>query len=212
LLTEAQIVEAALKLAGDASLEDVSMRALARELGVPVMTVYNYVPSKEALYELVLNHVLRPVRVPSPESGSWVERMRRLQTDARRALGNYPGLSLSRHGGGSAESARLAEGVLSILSSAGFGPDESALVFATLYTFVTGQLEVDATAELTGRAEATLDAVTSPAKVSRDKAFEFGLDAVIEGLKAKVANERQQRSRARARATGRAPSQTSRHS
>ena len=72
-----------------------------------------------------------------------------------------------------------------------------------------GQLEVDATAELTGRAEATLDAVTSPAKVSRDKAFEFGLDAVIEGLKAKVATERQLRSRARARERGRVPSQAS---
>jgi len=112
--------------------------------------------------------------------------------------------------GGSAEGARLAEGVLSILASAGFGQDEAALVFATLYTFVTGQLEVDATAELTGRAEATLDSVTSPAKLSRDKAFEFGLDAVIEGLKAKVANERQQRNRTRAPAKGRAPSQAPR--
>ena len=40
------------------------MRTLAQELGVPVMTIYNYVANKDALYELVLNHVLRSIRVP----------------------------------------------------------------------------------------------------------------------------------------------------
>src|SRR5215472_2439244 len=66
-LTEQRIVAAALKLSADGWLEDLSMRALAAELSVPVMTLYNYVPSKDALQELVLNHVLRPVRVPPPD-------------------------------------------------------------------------------------------------------------------------------------------------
>lgn len=120
------------------------MRALAKELGVPVMTVYNYVPSKDALHELVVNHILRAVRVPSPDQGSWEERMRQLQMDARRAMSRYPGVSLSRAGGQAVEAVRLAEGVMSILRSGGFDPDDAALIFATLYTFVLGQIEVDA--------------------------------------------------------------------
>ena len=36
-------------LASSVRLENVSMRALAHELGVPVMTIYNYVANKDAL-------------------------------------------------------------------------------------------------------------------------------------------------------------------
>jgi AcrR family transcriptional regulator len=180
-------VEAALELAGDSRLEDVSMRALANELRVPVMTVYNYIPSKRALHELVVKHVLRSVRIPPVEAGSWEERMRRLQTEVRHAIDRHPSLSLSRYGGGGAEAARLAEGVLSILGSAGFAPNDAALAFTTLYTFMIGQIEVDVIARSRGgRPEATLARVTRSANRSRDKLFEFGLDAVIEGLNAKL--------------------------
>ncbi len=63
-LTTEQIVEAALKLTDESNLGDVSMRSLAHELGVPVMTIYNYVASKEALNELIVDHALRLVEVP----------------------------------------------------------------------------------------------------------------------------------------------------
>jgi AcrR family transcriptional regulator len=186
-LTEERIVEAVLELAGDSRLEDVSMRTLAEELRVPVMTVYNYIPSKRALHELVVNHVLRPVRIPPLEAGSWEERMRQLQREVRRATGRHPGLSLSRYGGGGAEPTRLAEGVLSILDGAGFEPDEAALAFTALYTFMLGQIEVDVIARSRGgRPEATLEGVTRSASRSRDELFEFGLDSVIEGVKAKL--------------------------
>jgi len=186
-LTEERIVEALLKLAGNSRLEDVSMRALAKELRVPVMTVYNYIPSKSALHELVVNHVLRPTHFPPLEVGSWEEHMRQLQREVRHAIGRHPALSLSRYGGGGTEAARLAEGVLSILGSAGFEPADAALAFTTLYTFMVGQIEVDVIARSRGgRPEATLEGVTRSANRSRDELFDFGLDAVIEGLKAKL--------------------------
>ncbi len=100
------------------------MRALAGQLGVPVMTLYNYVASKDALHVLVLDHVLRPVRVPPPDAGPWDERIRQLERDARRAMAKHPGLSLMRQGLESSEAARLADGVLSILADGGFSPDE----------------------------------------------------------------------------------------
>jgi AcrR family transcriptional regulator len=200
-LTEERIVAAVLKLAGDSRLEDVSMRTLATELHVPVMTVYNYIPSKRALYELVVNHVLRPVRFPPLEEGSWEERMRRLQKEVRHAMGRHPGLSLSRYGGGGAEAVRLAEGVLSILGSAGLEPDDAALAFTTLYTFMVGQIEVDVIARSRGgRPEATLERVARSTNRSRDELFEFGLNAVIEGLKAKLLKQQTRRRAPRARA------------
>ena len=172
------------------------MRALAGELGVPVMTLYNYVPSKDALQVLVVDHVLRPVCVPSAEAGPWDERMRQLERDARRAMTSHPGLSLSRHAIGSREAARLTEGVLSILADGGFSRHEAAFAFAALYAVIIGQLEIDAIAALAGgRVEASLETATLPAHVSREDLFDFGLDAVLEGLKATLLKKRPRRRR-----------------
>ncbi len=171
-----------MRLAATVRLERLSMRALAQELGVPVMTIYNYVPNKEALHELVSNVVLASVRVPTPEEGTWEERLKLLERDARSALNRYPGLSLDRRG--SAEAARLAEGVMSILASGGFGPTDASLAFATLFTFMVGQIDVDAAVDGAGGAAAeAVRFASAETGLSHDEIFDFGFDAVLEGLK-----------------------------
>jgi AcrR family transcriptional regulator len=183
-LSDDRIVEAALKLAETRGrLEDVSMRALAQELGVPVMTIYNYVPNREALNELITDYLLRPVCVPSPEDGSWEQRLRRLERDARSALGRYPGVSLDPRGAGAAEATRLAEGAMSILESAGFDANDASLAFSTLFTFMLGQIEMDAM-YASASSVAALEGFKREGDLSRDELFEFGFTAVLEGLKA----------------------------
>jgi AcrR family transcriptional regulator len=166
------------------------MRTLAEELGAPVMTLYNYVSSKEALFELVLDHVLRPVRVPTAEEGGWDERIRQLERDVRRRMAQHPGLSLTRHGRAGAEATRLAEGVLAILADGGFAPADAARAFAALFTFIAGQLEVDSLASAAGgRTEPTLAEATRAADMSADALFEFGFDALLDGLKRTLAEQ-----------------------
>jgi AcrR family transcriptional regulator len=178
------------------------MRALAAELGVPVMTIYNYVPNKDALYDLVVNGVLRSVRVPLPDEGTWEEQLKQLERDARAAMGKFPGLSFDRRGSTSAEGARLAAGVMSILASAGFDDTEASLAFATLFTFMIGQIDVDIdVADTGGAAAAAIRSATSATKLSPDEVFEFGFDAVIEGLKSKLESRRSRPKEARRRAT-----------
>ena len=197
-MTEDQIVEAAVRLAADKRLEDVSMRALADELGVAVMTIYNYVPNRDALYELVVNFVLGSVRVPPPEEGTWEERLKQLERDARTALNKFPGLSFDRRD--SAEGSRLAAGVMAILASAGFDPADASLAFATLYTFMVGQISVDVdVAEVGGPAAQAVHSATKVTKRSRDEIFEFGFDALIEGLKLKLARKTATKARRSAR-------------
>jgi TetR/AcrR family tetracycline transcriptional repressor len=184
-LTEEQIVDAAVQLARTAPLEHVSMRALADALGVPVMTIYNYVASKDALYELVINHVMRSVRIPDRDEGTWEDRLKQLERGARRAMSEFPGLSLDRRD--SVEGKRLADGVMSILADAGFTQSEAMLAFAVLFTFMVGQIDIDL--DVAGSGGPAAEAVQSTVKVtgrSRDDIFEFGFDAVIEGLKAKL--------------------------
>jgi hypothetical protein len=95
-----------------------------------------------------------------------------------------------RHGLESAEAARLTDGVASILADGGFSPDDTARAVAALFALTLGQLEIDAIAVTQGVAvEASFEAATGPADLSRDELFDFGLDVVIEGLKATLARK-----------------------
>jgi AcrR family transcriptional regulator len=179
-----QIVETTLRLLRDRRLDDVSMRQLARELDVPVMTLYNHVRNKDDLSVLVVDHILRPVQIPAESTGSWQERVRTLERDARQALAKHPGISI-RNGVRSTEAIRLADGVVSILTSSGFDQADAIRMFAVLYTFMLGQVEVDgffATAQSGG--EPTFENVVSGEQ--RDELFEFGFDVLLRGLEAAV--------------------------
>src|SRR4051812_7812961 len=80
-----QIVAAALRLTKRQGLNNLSMRSLADELGVTPMATYYYVHNKTELVDLVLEAVMSDVKVPDPSSGSWSERMWKLNRDTRKA-------------------------------------------------------------------------------------------------------------------------------
>jgi TetR/AcrR family transcriptional regulator, tetracycline repressor protein len=186
-LADQDVVDAALELTATVGFDNLSMRALARSLGVPTMTIYSYVPSKGALLDLVIGHILREIPIPGSEAGSWDQRLRTLLRDARRVLGNHPGVSTKLGDNGTKEGARLADAVLEILRDAGFPPEVAVMGFATLYTFMTGQIDLDFAADDALRqSRATLTDVTSSVRRSRDELFEFGFDVVIDGLRAKL--------------------------
>ncbi len=64
--TTDEIAAAALGIVDAAGLSALSMRSLAAALGTGPMTVYNYVPDKEGLEELVVAAVVAGVRLPEP--------------------------------------------------------------------------------------------------------------------------------------------------
>jgi TetR/AcrR family tetracycline transcriptional repressor len=184
-LSTQQLVEGARRLTREVGLANLSMRALARELGVPPMTIYHYAPSREQLHALVVDEILKEIRVPETNEGNWEERLRKLLSDARRVFAEHPGVSAHFGDGGSGQGARLAEGVLMILAEGGFDPQAAVVCFATIFTFMTGQIDLDAMSRLVAHdvQVATLDNVTRSSQFSREELFEFGYDAVIEGLK-----------------------------
>ena len=130
----------------EVGLDNLSMRALARELDVPPMTIYHYAPSREFLHALVVDDILSEIRVPGPNEGTWEDRLRKLHSDARRVFAAHPGVSAHLGDGGSGEAARLGDGVLGILREGGFDSEACVVCFATLFTFMTGQIDLDAMA------------------------------------------------------------------
>ncbi|WP_328745920.1 TetR/AcrR family transcriptional regulator [Streptomyces sp. NBC_00285] len=69
-LTRADIAAAAVRLADAGGLEAVSMRHIAAELGCGTMSLYNYVPRKEDLYELMIDAIGAEHDIPEP-TGDW---------------------------------------------------------------------------------------------------------------------------------------------
>lgn len=197
VLTEPEIVDAALRVAREHGMARLSMRAVARELGVPPMTVYGYVANKDALNSLLIDRILHEVRVAGPDEGTWDQRLSQLLCDARRALAERPQLAEGRaqlglgalhllhRGAYGREASRLAAGVMDLLAQGGFGPDDIHTCFVVLFTYVTGHGE---SADLT-------DAISddplkgAPGRRSNEAIFALGLEALIEGLRATLLRE-----------------------
>ena len=68
--TRADIAAAAVRLADAGGLEAVSMRHIAAELGCGTMSLYNHVPRKEDLYELMVDAIGAEHEIRDP-SGDW---------------------------------------------------------------------------------------------------------------------------------------------
>jgi AcrR family transcriptional regulator len=69
-LTREDVTEAAMAIAGEEGIGAVTMHAVAKRLGYTTMALYRYVPSKEALYDAIVDAGLG--LPPAPREGiSW---------------------------------------------------------------------------------------------------------------------------------------------
>ena len=87
-LSRAEIVGAAVAVADAEGPEAISMRRIARELGVGAMSLYWYVESKEELLELMLDAIEAEIEVPEP-SGDWRADLGALAHRTRAALSQH---------------------------------------------------------------------------------------------------------------------------
>ncbi len=94
-LTRDRVVAAAISLADHAGLGALSMRRLARELGVEAMSLYNHVTSKDDLLDGMVDAVVGEIAVPEPEPGEdWRLAMRRRAGSAHAVLRRHPWATL----------------------------------------------------------------------------------------------------------------------
>jgi AcrR family transcriptional regulator len=70
-LSVQRIVQAAIEVADAESLQALSMRRVATELGVGTMSLYTYVPGKAELLDVMLDTVLGEVARPDGVAGGW---------------------------------------------------------------------------------------------------------------------------------------------
>jgi DNA-binding transcriptional regulator YhcF (GntR family) len=98
-LSLARIVEAAISIADDEGTAALTMRSVAKELGVATMSLYRHVPHKDALVIAMADAVLGELALPRPHE-HWraqLEALARLQWDGyRRHRWLAPMLSMTR--------------------------------------------------------------------------------------------------------------------
>jgi AcrR family transcriptional regulator len=91
--SRAAIAEAAIALADAEGIDAVSMRRIAAALGAGTMSLYNYVPKKEQLFDLMLDAATGEYRLPDEPSGDARADLTLLAHQELAALRRHPWLA-----------------------------------------------------------------------------------------------------------------------
>jgi AcrR family transcriptional regulator len=208
------VIDAALRIMDEEGLDAVSMRRVAREVGVEAMSLYHHVEDKEDLLDGVCERVMATFEFPEA-TDDWAENCRRGARAWRRLLQTHPAVmrlfAEQRGPVRSIDSMRPMEYALRLLRSAGLSDRDTAQAFHAFGGYIQGfvmmelgsivgvgdQEHAKAHAELAAALPedfATLQAVAPHfAECDTDEQFEFGLDLLIRGLEAKAQREPRRR-------------------
>ena len=214
-LTPQTVIERALALADAEGLEAVTIRRLAKELGVTPMALYWHFRSKEELLDGMAARIFEEIDPSVDTSGTWQEQMRALLGSMVSVLRAHPSTAilLSTRTASSEGSLRATEVALDILGRGGFSPTQATQVarhaLSTLSNLVSGEpgmVTRDESGELTdARRRARLFLESLPPEryprlveaatplsegVDPDTYFAFGLDLLLAGIEAIAARKR----------------------
>ena len=210
-LTHDRVVETALMLMDTEGLEAVTMRRLARELGVEAMSLYNHVDSKEAIYDGICARVLSEIEIPA-ETDDWLSEARQLAGSFKEVLGAHPNVVTlmyeRKHPMRAAGGWRPMDAALRLFRRAGLTDRQVAQAYTVFGGFIFGSILIEAgqpkvpsgdeqaeqqliaeMARILPMSELPTLADLLPEIVRCDPAasFEFGLDMLIRGLQTLVA-------------------------
>ncbi|WP_049562911.1 TetR/AcrR family transcriptional regulator [Nonomuraea sp. SBT364] len=141
-LSRARIVAAAIALIEREGADAVSMRRIAAELGVGVMSLYNHVPNKDALLSGVAEAVLSGIEFTDDPGAHWTDRVRMQARAFRQIAHHYPRctmLVVSRQLHSPAGMLPV-ERALATLRSAGFDGVDAVRVVRLFIAFIVGSL------------------------------------------------------------------------
>ena len=208
-LSRDRVVEAALRIMDTEGLDAVTMRRVGRELGVEAMSLYNHVRDKDDLLDGIREHVLSLFMDPGTE-GPWEERARQAARTWRQVLRTHPNtlvlISESKGPGMTPGAIRPTEITLRLLGETGLPEGDAVKAFCAFGGFIIGfvMFEIGMTHSTgTSSAEtptpeqltAALPADEFPCFMASlpylmqgdiDQRFEYGLDLLLTGLRAKA--------------------------
>jgi AcrR family transcriptional regulator len=138
-LSRERVLRGAVAVADAAGIAALTMRSLARELGVKPMSVYHYFTGKDEILDGIVDLVFSEIALPVA-GGDWRSQMVRRAISARQALRRHSwaiGLMESRANPGPA-TLRHHDATLATLRAAGFSVAMTAHAYALLDSYVYG--------------------------------------------------------------------------
>jgi TetR/AcrR family tetracycline transcriptional repressor len=214
-LTPQTVVEGALALAEAEGLGAVTIRRLAKELGVTPMALYWHFRSKDELLDGMAASIFEEVDLSVDVSAAWQDQLRMLLGSMLGVLRAHPSsaILLSTRTASSEGSLRATEVALDILGRGGFSPTEATQIarhaLSTVTNLVSGEPGVVAREEpkelLDARRRARFFLESLPPEryprlveaarplsegVDPDAYFAFGLDLLLAGIEVMAARKR----------------------
>jgi AcrR family transcriptional regulator len=203
-LSRDRILASALALVDEHGLEALTMRKLGQELGFEAMSLYNHVANKDDLIDGILDLVLAEGELPSAV-GEWDAAVRRSAVSVHDALRRHPWACPLLMLPGRIRPARLQymDALLGCLRQAGFSAETTFTAYHVLDGHILGfslwqashtYSDIDV-AEMTERFKNTITPEVYPylnehaqqhfteGPHSEVRAFEFGLDLILDGLR-----------------------------
>jgi AcrR family transcriptional regulator len=133
------VLRAAIALADVGGVESLSMRKLAKELGVEAMSLYNHVANKDDILDGIVDLVFGEIEPPSSDV-DWKTALRGRAISTREALRRHPwaiGLMEARSRPGPAN-LQAHEAVLGCLRRAGFSLAMTAYAYSVQDSYIYG--------------------------------------------------------------------------
>ena len=210
-LTRDRVVEAALHIMDTEGLDAVTMRRVAREVGVEAMSLYNHVRDKEDLLDGIRLRVFSEFAF-DPSGGDPYENGREVARAWRNLLKSHPHmlelLAEEHRPPATLEAFRPMEIALAVLRGMGVPDDETMQVFHAFGGYIQGfammesQLDFgnklggdSGVAELSSRIDpgelpCLAAALPSMADCDVDAQFDLGLDLMMAGIRARYGGSR----------------------
>ena len=138
-LTHERVVAAAVAVADRGGLGAVSMRHVARELGVEAMSLYHHVANKDALLDALADWAFTEMELPAPGT-PWRDAMADRAVSSRTVLAAHPwalGMIESRRNPGPAL-LHHHDSVLGLLREGGFSVALAAHAYSVIDAYVFG--------------------------------------------------------------------------
>jgi AcrR family transcriptional regulator len=211
-LSRDRVLRAAIALADERGAEELTMRKLAKALGVEAMSLYNHVASKDDLLDGMVDIVFGEIEPPDA-GGDWKAELRKRALSTRAALRRHPwaiGEMEGRTSHGRAN-LRIHDAVLGCLRAAGFSLDMTVHAYSVQDAYIYGfalqetdmssetpadfaaeaQRQMRDYADMLGEFPHLVEVVgghVAEAGYDYDYEFLFGLDVILEGLERRLSD------------------------
>lgn len=135
-----RVLRAALRLVDRDGLAALTMRRLAADLGVGVMTLYGYVRTKADLLDGITQVALEPLAAQPPAEGRWDEQLATAIRTLYAVFQAHPGATQILADGVTPGPALdpVRESLLAVLRAAGFDRREAVVFLHTVFSYVLG--------------------------------------------------------------------------